>query len=57
MVLRCAWCGRLSLDDDWVPEDEIPSFVGHLLDGRTTHGICRRCTRKLVRDGVSKPID
>jgi hypothetical protein len=56
MVKRCAWCGRLALGRGWVPADEVPAFVGTLLDERTTHGICEHCLRRLERDGASKPL-
>lgn len=55
MVKRCAWCQRLLLADIWVSEDEIPDFVGPLLDGRTTHGICERCMQELERRGATRP--
>lgn len=54
MVKRCAWCQRLLLAGVWVPEDDIPDFVGRLLDGRTTHGICERCMRDLEESGRSR---
>lgn len=53
MVKRCAWCRRLLLADVWVPESDIPDFVGRVLDGRTTHGICESCVRELERTGAS----
>jgi hypothetical protein len=43
MLRRCAWCGRLNLDEQWVPADEAPAFVWTMLDQRATHGICRNC--------------
>lgn len=55
MVKRCAWCQRLLLADVWVPEDDVPDFVGHLLDGRTTHGICESCLHELEEKGATRP--
>jgi hypothetical protein len=40
----------------WIPPDEIPNFVGHALDARTTHGICERCMHRLEQDGASRPL-
>lgn len=55
MVKRCAWCQRLLLAGVWVPEDDVPDFVGRLLDGRTTHGICESCMEELERRGATHP--
>jgi hypothetical protein len=27
MARRCAWCGRIALGREWVPEDDVPKFV------------------------------
>jgi hypothetical protein len=56
MVRRCAWCQRLLLAGVWVPEEEVPDFVGHLLDERTSHGICESCIERLQKDGDSRPF-
>lgn len=54
MVRRCAWCNRLLLGRVWVPEDEVPDFVGDLLENRTTHGICENCVHELEEKGESR---
>jgi len=36
----CAWCRRLSIDDEWVP---IEGFLQRKFDTRASHGICPTC--------------
>ena len=41
LLLRCAWCGRVRLEGEWVTPD------GALDPDRMTHGICPECTASL----------
>ena len=44
ILVACAWCGRVRLDDDWL---EPPSSVVAAVDGPNmfSHSICEDCTQ------------
>jgi hypothetical protein len=48
LLVRCAWCDRYSLGDEWMPADELPKGRGverKLHDERITDSICPDCTK------------
>jgi hypothetical protein len=50
LVLKCAWCGRYRIGDDWLDlgVDDAPD------PDRATHGICSDCLRALRMNGETK---
>jgi hypothetical protein len=48
-VPHCAWCGKVRVGGHWNAPDELPGFLGGLLDGRRTHGICPDCFTEVER--------
>ncbi|MBV8257712.1 MAG: hypothetical protein JO073_07830 [Actinobacteria bacterium] len=54
MLRRCAWCGRVTLGEEWVDGDEaerLTSRRGTALPA--SHTICPDCTEQLVQEGKS----
>ena len=46
MLLRCAWCARMKLADEWLALEEIVRSATPLtadLRAAATHGICPEC--------------
>jgi hypothetical protein len=42
--VRCAWCGRVQLEDEWVPPSEyLLHGIPDAVDERLSHGICPAC--------------
>jgi hypothetical protein len=47
LPMRCAWCGRLSLADEFVePAEFLAHGVPDEIDGRSSHGICPECLER-----------
>lgn len=53
LLRRCAWCGRFSLDEEWLSPDRLPRFVPASAIEKATHTICPDCEQRLVREGKS----
>lgn len=46
MLVHCAWCRRLQVEDEWLRLDAIGSGqtrIAERLVRRSTHGICPEC--------------
>lgn len=49
-IVRCAWCERFKLGEEWLPLEAIGQGQQHVeavLLGQATHGICPGCFREL----------
>jgi hypothetical protein len=55
LLARCAWCGRVRVDDDWVAP---PLAALAAIDQANTvsHSICESCTQELALDPVGLPL-
>jgi hypothetical protein len=49
LVRLCAWCGRVSLDDDWFP---MPQVALDAIDvpNSTSHTVCPDCTKAVLAE-------
>jgi hypothetical protein len=45
ILVRCAWCERVKVADEWVDADVEAMRLGH---GHHSHGICPDCFAKLT---------
>jgi hypothetical protein len=48
LLVRCAWCGRYSLGDEWLVENEVRQRWGledKFQADQITHSICPDCLR------------
>jgi hypothetical protein len=43
LLLRCAWCERIKIDDAWIASTEVPVEEHAREDIPLTHGICPDC--------------
>jgi hypothetical protein len=50
-AVRCAWCGRYRLGEQWVAPDDYPAFRRR--ESELTHTICSRCHDELHAAGLS----
>ena len=53
LLLRCAWCGRLRVGDEWLLLETIGSdqtSIAEDLVRRSTHGICPGCLEQVNAD-------
>ena len=53
MLLRCAWCERLRVGDEWLRLDAIGSGQTRIAEQvvqRSTHGICPDCFARVTGD-------
>jgi len=49
LLVRCAWCKRIKIDDEWVEVAEVLAMrQTHLAPERHSHGICPDCFAKLT---------
>ena len=47
LPLRCAWCGRIQVEDDFVDVDaSLDGDLPERLRERSTHGICPDCLER-----------
>ena len=50
----CAWCGRISVGDGWVPPgDFLVAELPRAMRERTTDGICPDCYDRVSADGAA----
>jgi hypothetical protein len=49
LVRLCAWCGRVSLDDEWFP---MPQVALDAIDvpNSTSHTVCPDCTKAVLAE-------
>lgn len=53
MLLRCAWCGRLEVGEEWLQLEGIgtgQTRITEELVRRSTHGICPECFERVSGD-------
>lgn len=46
LLLRCAWCGRFKIGDEWLHLEAVgerEQRIAHRLLDNATHGICGDC--------------
>lgn len=48
LVVRCAWCERLAVDGEWLPDELRHTDLPEDLSFRTTHGICPACFAEVL---------
>jgi hypothetical protein len=47
-LVRCAWCGRISADGEWIdPSTLIGGSLRERLRQNATHGICPDCLERV----------
>ena len=49
VLVRCAWCERIKVDDEWVDAAEVQAMrLTPETPGYHTHGICPDCFAELT---------
>jgi hypothetical protein len=59
LLLRCAWCGRLEIGDEWLHLEDIGSGKTRITDElirRSTHGICPDCFDRVKAEAEAKRL-
>jgi uncharacterized protein YlaI len=52
LLVRCAWCERIKLGDEWVDVAEVRAMrLTHDSVGHYSHGICPECYTRLTPPG------
>ena len=57
LLLRCAWCGKLQIGDEWLLLEAIGSGqmrIAEELVRRSTHGICPECYERVSREAADE---
>jgi hypothetical protein len=57
LLLRCAWCGKLEIGDEWLFLEAIGSGqmrIAEELVRRSTHGICPECYERVSREAAAE---
>ena len=57
LLLRCAWCGKLQIGDEWLRLEAIGSGqmrIAEELVRRSTHGICPECYDRVSREAAAE---
>ncbi|HET8751094.1 MAG TPA: hypothetical protein VFM43_01045 [Gaiellaceae bacterium] len=57
MLLRCAWCGRLEVGEEWLQLEAIgtgQTRIAQQLVRQSTHGICPECFERVSGDAAAQ---
>jgi hypothetical protein len=57
LLLRCAWCGKLQIGDEWLLLEAVGSGqmrIAEELVWRSTHGICPECYERVSREAADE---
>jgi hypothetical protein len=57
LLLHCAWCGRLQVDDEWLDlaaDGEGSPKVAASLIRKSSHGICPECFARVTADAEAE---